>query len=175
MTTDKKAFKYTHRLSSVVGSVASDWVKDVFYNSHTNEMVVCTVAGREYLYAHVPYHRYQDLEQCVQEGSSVGSEVNYIKYSYGKSVGSGPFVMVKSYSDALRAASSAAESDPDALPEALLTEIQFTLDGETKFMRSHKPAEEALRDFLNSVNGLGLDAELEVMHIYFKNKAEKTS
>jgi hypothetical protein len=155
-------FSYTHRLSEVA-TFSSDWVKDVYYAERAKELLVETKAGSMYTYSNVPPYVYNDLVLLAKQGGSVGSRINTLKGAYGPGTQEThnlvPFGDVKV---------EAVPAPTVTVPKAIKTEVQFELDGQVKFMKSTKPADEALSDYLVSVESLGLNAELQAVHVYFK-------
>lgn len=175
-------FIYTHRLSDT--PFVSDWVRDLYYAEKTKELVLETTDQNTYLYTKVPVIEWNKLVNEVRLGNSVGNFVNNnIKTRYGPYTATGlrmipaqgrvPGQVAIETAAATTALNTAVVPAKPAVPDAVRTEVQYTLDGKVAFMRSTKPADEALNDYLISVSTMGLNAELEAVHIYFKEEKQK--
>lgn len=157
-------FAYTYRLSDDT-AFYSEWVDDVYYAQVSQELVVST-EGRHYLYSGVPQKIYDELVRAARHGS-VGAYVNNtVKFMYGPSteITKGRFWKANT----APVPQAPVRQSRVNVPDAVRTEVQYVLDGKVVFMKSTKPADQALEDYLTAVSVMGLDAELEAVHVYFK-------
>lgn len=169
MTVPTTPFKYTRDLLNE-DDFSSSWVDDLSYDDVHQALLVKTTDCKHYLYM-VPHQMFDALEQVARDGESIGSAVGQIMNDYGPSIefNDKAFWYDKN-ADYIRTVTT---SDPVGTepafeyPKALRTEVQFTLDGDVKFMKSEKTVEEAVKAYLVSVEALGLDATLEAVHVYF--------
>ena len=160
-------FLYTHQLGGNE-PVLSSWVEDVWYSDESEKLLLLTKDQRSYIYSDVPAARYNGLVENVTRGASVGAVMERIIKDYGPGdSGSSYKVKPHSHSGAGPVAPNKMFTEPhesEALPQAFGTVIHYILEGKSVKMTSDKPAEEALREYLQAAEAaerLGVKVELK--------------
>jgi hypothetical protein len=173
---DKQVTQYIKYTQDLIPE--SSWIAELTYNHNNGDLVVETVEEHFYLYEHVSSAEWEELVRRDEEDESVGSFVDSVIKLHGPgkrldTPGGDTWqfsYVARDYSNYVEPDVSGGGPEESNLPLAVRTEVQFTLDGEVKFMKSALSVEEAVKQYLTAVEALGLDATLEAVHVYFTDE-----